>query len=120
MARKDRLNIWMNGVLVGQWIIRQGQSILQYDPQWMKADVGRPLSLSLPFTQRGEHRGMVVGRYFDNLLPDSVQIRQRIATHYGLNDLSAFNLLAEIGRDCVGAIQLLAEDVHPQDELAPE
>src|SRR5690606_40617279 len=64
-------SIWMNGVLVGQWIIRQGQSILQYDPQWMKADVGRPLSLSLPFTQRGEHRGMVVGRYFDNLLPDS-------------------------------------------------
>ncbi len=51
--------------------------------------------------------------YFDNLLPDSSEIRQRIKSRYGAASLSTFDLLAEIGRDCVGAIQLLPEDDGP-------
>jgi serine/threonine-protein kinase HipA len=49
--------------------------------------------------------------YFDNLLSDSSEIRQRIRTRYVAASLSTFDLLAEVGRDCVGAIQLLPEEV---------
>lgn len=56
--------------------------------------------------------------FFDNLLPDSTDIRQRIRTRYGAASSSAFDLLTEIGRDCVGAIQLLPVDGRPaQQEL---
>jgi len=57
--------------------------------------------------------GDVVENFFDNLLPDSQEIRRRIQTNYGASGMSPFNLLAEIGRDCVGAIQLLPDDDEP-------
>jgi len=62
---------------------------------------------NLPFT------GDVVEHYFDNLLPDSESIRQRIQQKFATKDISPFALLAEIGRDCVGAIQLLPAGVEP-------
>jgi serine/threonine-protein kinase HipA len=54
-------------------------------------------------------------RFFDNLLPDSEPIRKRLASHYKLASIEAFDLLQEIGRDCVGAVQLLKEDEAPTD-----
>jgi serine/threonine-protein kinase HipA len=60
-------------------------------------------------------RGDKVQNFFDNLLPDSEPIRQRIRSRFGVPTTQAFDLLAAIGRDCVGAIQLLAEDETPAD-----
>lgn len=48
----------------------------------------------------------VVGYYFDNLLPDSQGIRERIQARFGTRSVGTFDLLEAIGRDCVGAIQL--------------
>ena len=61
-----------------------------------------------------EHRGPVVDNYFDNLLPDNEAIRQRIRARYSTRSTEAFELLTAIGRDCVGAVQLLAPDMTPQ------
>ena len=58
-------------------------------------------------------RGDVVRDYFDNLLADSEPIRKRLASHYKLVSIDPFDLLQEIGRDCVGAVQLLKEDEAP-------
>jgi len=45
------LGIWANGVRVGRWTLTgRGDAELQYDPVWVNSDIGRPLSLSLPFT----------------------------------------------------------------------
>lgn len=41
------------------------------------------------------------------LLPDSTARRIRIASRYGAASDGAFDLLEKIGRDCVGAVQLL-------------
>lgn len=74
------------------------------------------MSLSLPFTPGNSiYRGQVVKDYFDNLLPDSDEIRRRLATKYHANSIDPFDLLIELGRDCVGAIQLLAENEEPTD-----
>jgi len=62
-----------------------------------------------------EYRGDTVTAYFDNLLPDSRRIRERIQRHFAASSSSAFDLLAEIGRDCVGAIQLLPESASAPD-----
>ncbi len=112
----DSLNVWMNGLLVGNWSSsRSKTSVFQYQPSWMESTVSRPLSLSMPMTAgNSEHRGEVVDNYFDNLLPDNDAIRQRIRTRYATRSTEAFELLTAIGRDCVGAVQLLAPDMAPE------
>lgn len=112
----DSLNIWMNGLLVGNWSYsRSKTSVFRYEPSWMESAASRPLSLSMPMTAgNSEHRGDIVDNYFDNLLPDNEAIRQRIRTRYAIRSADAFALLSAIGRDCVGAVQLLAPDMTPQ------
>jgi len=42
-------------------------------------------------------------------------IRERIQQRFRAASAGAFDLLREIGRDCVGALQLLAEDDAPEN-----
>ena len=109
------LNVWMNGSLVGVWFaLRSGTPGFRYRPQWRDSPQGRVLSLSLPFTASLEHRGEVVTNYFDNLLPESVDIRRRLRARFGARSIDVFDLLTAIGRDCVGAVQLLPPEATPQ------
>ena len=87
---------------------------LLYDAGWKQSSVGRPLSLSLPFgVGDAPLRGERINHYFDNLLPDSDVIRRRLAARFGIATTEPFDLLAALGRDCVGAVQLLGEDDVP-------
>lgn len=69
----------------------------------------RPLSLSLPL-QRGNITSDAVFNFFDNLLPDSPIVRDRIVKRYHAKSRQPFDLLSEIGRDSVGAVTLLPEN----------
>lgn len=110
------LRVWMNGEEVACWQETASDSRLQYLPSWLASPRARPLSLSLPLLPSGEaHRGRVVSSYFDNLLPDNVEIRNRVRDRFGLRSAGTFELLREIGRDCVGAAQLLPTGRRPDD-----
>jgi len=114
-SQRRSLGVWLNRIRIGTWSIdARGGHEFRYEESWLVHPQTRPVSLSLPLAEAGyTYRGDVVSAYFDNLLPDSSEIRQRIRSRYGAASLSAFDLLAEIGRDCVGAIQLLPEDETP-------
>jgi serine/threonine-protein kinase HipA len=108
------LAIWQNGVHAATWTHARGAHELRYDTAWVGSPEGHPLSLSLPFIPGNvPHRGNVVVSFFDNLLPDSAAIRTRIRSRFGSASTDAFDLLDAIGRDCVGAIQLLPEGEQP-------
>lgn len=107
------LNAWMNGEFVGTWRVHRGAHSFSYAPSWLESGKSRPLSLSLPLTRTLEIRGEVVANYFDNLLPDNERIRERIARRFKTRTRDAFTLLEAIGRDCVGAVQLLPEGTTP-------
>ena len=120
MARQSRtraLAAWINGQRAGEWRIPfRGEEEFQYDAPWMESNDGRPLSLSLPLSlDNAPIKGRAVGYYFDNLLPDSDPIRQRIQSQFGADSRNTFDLLAAIGRDCVGAIQLLPIGEEPHN-----
>ncbi|NVH72084.1 type II toxin-antitoxin system HipA family toxin [Paraburkholderia sp. JPY432] len=118
MARStpNRLNLWMNGLRVGAWETARSAERLTYADEWIDDPQGRPLSLSLPFTPGNQpYRGQIVADYFDNLLPDSEPIRRRIAARYRTGSTTPFALLTTLGRDCVGALQLLPPDEEPND-----
>jgi serine/threonine-protein kinase HipA len=115
------LSIWANGERVGTWTIpARGDMEFVYDSDWVASDIGRPLSLSMPFTGAQAIRGAPVSNYFENLLPDSDAIRKRLATRFKTDTLEAFDLLEAIGRDCVGAIQLLGADDAPRNVASIE
>lgn len=110
------LAIWTNGELVAHWRPTTRRPMeLRYADSWLDSPSARPLSLSLPLPLVGNEplRGDHVGHFFDNLLPDSGAIRRRLAQRYSAGSEEPFDLLAAIGRDCVGAIQLLPEGVEP-------
>jgi serine/threonine-protein kinase HipA len=107
------LNIFINGEKVGSLSFgATGRMQLVYGQSWLHSENSRPLSLSLPL---GEHplQGSAVEYYFDNMLPDNDAIRKRIQTRFGAASDRCFDLLWHIGRDCVGAIQLLPEAEVP-------
>lgn len=116
-SQSRALGVWANGLYVGRWTIpRSAPMAFTYDEAWVSSPEGRPLSLSLPFTLNAlTVTGERVGNYFDNLLPDSEPIRRRIASRYGVAGRDPFDLLAAIGRDCVGAVQLLPLGEEPAD-----
>ncbi len=71
------------------------------------------VSLTMPLRSSREPYRTGVEAFFENLLPDSRQIRERIQRRYRTRTTEAFDLLAEVGRDCVGALQLLPEEAAP-------
>jgi len=114
MGRKRQsraLALWMNGEQVGHWRLPvTGRPELLYAESWLESAARRPLSLSLPLRPSREPYREHVESYFDNLLPDNRQIRERLQRRFRTASTSAFDLLQEIGRDCVGALQLLDEE----------
>ena len=108
------LVVWINGQTVGEWTVREGEHRFQYAEEWTASPASRRLSLSLPITPgNAPQRGPVVQNYFDNLLPDSNAIRTRLQGKFATQSTDAFDLLSAIGRECVGAVQLLPPGVEP-------
>lgn len=121
MPRRSRaraLAAWVNGVLAGEWRIpTRGEVEFRYDAGWAASPHGRPLSLSLLFAADDlTVKGRAVESYFDNLLPDSDAIRKRVQERFHADSRRPFDLLAAIGRDCIGAVQLLPPGEIPNVE----
>ena len=83
---------------VGRWVIpTSGPMEFAYDATWVASEESRPLSLSLPINLDGlPLKGDKVGFFFDNLLPDSEAIRQRVRSRFHTRSGNAFDLLEAI------------------------
>ena len=109
------LNVWMNGELVGVWSrTRTGGHRLTYEETWLHSSRRRSLSLSLPIGPSRQITGAAVSSYFENLLPENDNIRRRLRARFRTRTTEAFDLLTAIGRDCVGAVQLLPPKMAPE------
>jgi len=112
------LNVLINNRLCGRLEKEAGGAIsFQYDPSWLSWAQAFPISLSLPL-RAAAWRGEAVVAVFDNLLPDNPPIRRQLAERTGAEGVDAYSLLAQIGRDCVGAMQFLP-DGEVVDALQP-
>jgi serine/threonine-protein kinase HipA len=116
MARKRTripLLVYLNGRLVGR-LNREASGAIdfRYDTDWLGWEHAFPVSLSLPLREE-RYIGAPVIAVFDNLLPDSADIRNRLAARRQADGTDAFSLLAKVGRDCVGALQFLPEGEEP-------
>lgn len=116
MARRPNyppLKVLINGRQVG--ILRRqatGAIEFRYSEQWLDRTGHFPISLSLPLSEE-RYVGERVFNVFDNLLPDNNAVRRRIAERVGARGDDCFSLLSLLGRDCVGALQFLPDDIDP-------
>jgi len=113
------LNVFLNTRLLGQLNREKSGAIrFKYDTSWIEWEHAVPVSISLPLRE-DQFTGAQVTAVFENLLPDYDPIRQRVAERVGAQGTDAFSLLSEIGRDCIGALQFMADGETPQasDEL---
>jgi len=85
-----------------------------YAPEWLETPGARPISLSMPLRHQA-YSGEIAYNFFDNLLPDNKQIRDRIQARFEASTSHPFDLLSAIGMDCVGAIQIAPEDIPLHD-----
>lgn len=95
-----------------------GMRSFSYDAAY----VGPPLSLSMPVSNR-TFRGKVVDAYLFGLLPDDERVRREAGRRFSVSGNNPFALLAHMGLDCPGAIQICIagnEDVlSRKEELRP-
>lgn len=108
------LHVWMNGELVGTWMVERDVHAFKYENIWRLSPHCRPLSLSIPLNSTLETKGESVKNYFDNLLPDGEKIRARLGRRFRTPSAEVFDLLEAIGRDCAGAVQILPPNEQPQ------
>ena len=104
------LNVFLNSIHLGILESLSTGLSFNYTDEWLSRENAFPISRSLPLRE-DLYKGPEVISYFDNLLPDNVSMRQRIALQMGADSESIFDLLAVIGRDCVGALQFISPDL---------
>lgn len=108
------LDVYMNRRKVGQFFRGpDGAFAFTYDREWLAWKNTMPVSRSLPLRPE-RHVGRSVIAVFDNLLPDSDDMRRRVAERVGADGIDAHSLLVRIGRDCAGALQFLPEGDEPE------
>jgi serine/threonine-protein kinase HipA len=109
------LDVYVGASKVGRYSrTSDGATSFLYDPEWLLSDRAFPISLSMPLSDR-IWSGEIASGYFDGLLPDDRTVREKIAAHEHADSAGIFDLLAVIGRDCVGALRFVPEGLGPGD-----
>ncbi len=119
--RKGRvLDVYIGSSKVGQYSRDpSGSTAFRYDPEWLSSERAFPISLSMPLSDR-VWSGESATSYFDGLLPDDRTVREKIAAREHAESAGVFDLLAVIGRDCVGALRFVPEGLDPGDPTKME
>ncbi len=123
MGRKRQgrvLDVYVGSSKVGRYFREpSGATSFRYDPDWLSSEKAFPISLSMPLSDR-VWSGEGAASCFDGLLPDDRTVREKIAAREHADSAGIFDLLAVIGRDCVGALRFVPEGLDPGDPTKME
>src|SRR6204780_871725 len=87
----------------------KGRVSFVYDENWRNAVDAYPLSLSMPLTL-GEHGNSKTDPFLWGLLPDNEKVLDQWGKKFQVSSRNAFGLIAGVGEDCAGAVQLVRPD----------
>jgi serine/threonine-protein kinase HipA len=102
------LHALANGVSMGRviWDSEKDRLAFEYAPSWQENAQAYPLSLSMPLAATS-HAHAVVEPFLWGLLPDNNEILRRWGQRFQVSPRNPFRLLANVGEDCAGAVQLV-------------
>lgn len=113
----SRLAVYLDGYRCGS--VEQttsGNITFRYDEEYRSVSKQTPLSLSMPLAAL-THRKREILPFLQGLLPDSEDALAAIARRYSVSSRSPFALLAHIGWDVAGAVQIVAPDQEASDAV---
>jgi serine/threonine-protein kinase HipA len=87
-----------------------GRHRFEYLPSWQENPRAIPLSYSIPIQQQ-VHGTRVVTDFMWGLLPDNENTLRRWGARLKVSAHSPFSLLAAIGEDCPGAVQIVPPEL---------
>lgn len=106
VRRTHRLAVLIGGEHAG-WLTQDPQDTFSYEPGYLTGPNPTPLSISMPLTTF-TYRQSRVKPWIDGLLPDSDDVRRRWARQFEVPATNSFLLLAHMGEESPGAVQLCA------------
>ena len=106
-SARPELAIVLQGTLIGH-VYQSGNRrlVLRHDDAWRVGRGAFPLSLSMPLDAR-EHGHRATSAYLWGLMPDDPRVVEYWARLYGVSRHDVVTLLAHVGEDCAGAVQLV-------------
>lgn len=111
----NRLDVYIEQRFAGNVVRARDRSVtFEYDEDYADSRDTTALSLSMP-KSRLVHGDDLAGAWLANLLPDSEKKLERIAASVGTRSIQPFDLLARIGHDVAGAVQIFPEGTTPPD-----
>ncbi len=109
IAAAQLLHVLLYDTFAGELTRREGRVTFRYAPEYQRLADATPLSLSMPL-HIAQHGHRVVEPFLWGLLPDSSDVLARWAREFGVSPRSPFALLAHVGQDCAGAVQLVSPE----------
>lgn len=104
-----KLKVYLNQTRVGTLIKTRAPGVeFAYDTRWLALPNVYPVSLSLPLASE-TYAAEKATPFFDGLLPEG-SIRAHIARSLHVSEQNTFDLLAEIGKECAGALSFWKEN----------
>ena len=119
MARR-RLHVWLHNVHVATLSeLSRFRLRLEFTEEALDVfgEGNRVLSLALPISRQpvqDRDGRMRVSAFIEGLLPEG-NLRRYIATEAGVPVTDAVTLLEQVGAECAGAVQILADGAKPGD-----
>ena len=108
------LSVYLDGTPIGELTQNGGAVAFTYDDAYRRDDSSTPLSLSMPLV-RATHKNKQTRAFLQGLLPDSEGRLAELGREYHVSPNNPFALLANIGRDAAGAVQILASGEESSD-----
>lgn len=102
----EELALLCNGEPAGALRRRRGQLSLTYLDSWRAREDATPMSLSMPLAAR-EHPHRVVDPFLWGLLPDNDAVIRRWGRDFHVSTSHPVGLLANVGEDLPGSMQLV-------------
>ncbi|MEA3465685.1 MAG: type II toxin-antitoxin system HipA family toxin [Thermodesulfobacteriota bacterium] len=112
----DELDVYLNKLKVGVLTSNAGILAFSYHHDYQQLPMSLPLSRYLPLNRTGanfEFGDSATRAFFENLLPEG-DVRTQLVRKLGLSRDNIFALLATLGGDCAGAVQLLPSGQDPK------
>jgi serine/threonine-protein kinase HipA len=115
-AERNVLVALLGGARVGNvYQSSSGTLRFSYLESWRQRKDAYPLSLSMPLTAE-DHRHESINAFLWGLLPDNERTRDQYGRLFGVSSRNPVAILAHIGADCAGAVQLAPPDAADQLE----
>ncbi len=101
------LAVLIGGVRAGT-LVQGRRTEFSYDEAYSALGAATPLSLSMPIQGRHWPQDRVLP-WLEGLLPDNRSVRERWAARFDVSPTNPFAILAHMGLECPGAVQICDE-----------